>query len=125
MQMRWIRPVRIGEPRGMILANTDDKYIHMVWTPRERKRKRKREQRLRISRLRIESPKRERGNGMFLTSLCFHERCLTISLTCYANNDNIARQLPGISPHFILHFTTTISSISLIFSIFITSRRKV
>jgi len=54
MQMCWIRLVRIGEPRGMILANTDDKYIHMAWTPRKRKRKRG-SQGL-ISRLRIESP---------------------------------------------------------------------
>lgn len=72
---------------GMILANTDDKYIRMAW-PRIKERERERE----IFKIQIElgSRKRERKNGRFLTSLCFHEQCLTIFLTCNASNSNNA-----------------------------------
>jgi len=66
--------------------------------PEEEKEK-EREQGL-ISRLRIESPERERGNGMFLTSLCFLERCFDDFLDMlHEQQQHCTHRLPRISPH--------------------------
>lgn len=79
----------------MILANTDDKYIHGMDSEKEKEK----EQGLN-SRLRIESLERKRRNGMFLTSFCFHKPCFDDFFDMLREQQqHCTRQLPTITSH--------------------------